>query len=124
MDYFNGHLRGKPYHILIDESPLPQLGHLHKKMLARFCAAMDEGIGERAREENSSITQPRQIAQFLINQFVVETFTPIMNDEIESSSGNKEERLHMRWVIRCFRHRIFFRNILRPDFFNGCNLLF
>lgn len=41
MIYFNEHLQGIPFLLLMDEKPVPELTHLHKKTLARFQASMD-----------------------------------------------------------------------------------
>ncbi|HEY7534112.1 MAG TPA: reverse transcriptase family protein, partial [Nitrospiraceae bacterium] len=41
MEYFDEHLRGRIFNLLMDERPVEELSHLHKKTLARFKASMD-----------------------------------------------------------------------------------
>ena len=76
MDAFDEHLRGRPFLLLMDEHPLTELGHLHKKTLARFQASMDEY--QFIVQQKSSAGLPAELKT--TSTWAVNTFGPNLSN--------------------------------------------
>jgi hypothetical protein len=94
MEYFDEHLRGYTFHLLMDERPVEELSHLHKKTLARFRAAMENY--QFLLQQKSSSNLPLELRT--ASAYTINTLGPRLHRlrDLQLQDQDLQDCLHFR----------------------------
>jgi hypothetical protein len=94
MEYFDEHLRGYTFHLLMDERPIEELSHLHKKTLARFRTAMGNYKFLLLQKSSSSLPLELRTA----SNWAVNTLGPCLHclHDLQQQDPDLQDCLHFR----------------------------